>query len=112
MAAVKEAKQAEPLPYRMPKPCVGDPVVWHLEGDKNAGPNAARVIAVHTGCIDLVYDAQDSQRRVLGCHHVDDPRWVENPAGIRSRGGWDFSPFYKKIMALDARVADLESIVK
>lgn len=97
------------MSYSMPKVQVGDPVCWHVDaaaGDQYA--NAAIVTAVHPEHIDvIVFMSNRNPVPRTSVRHVDDPKLNEIDKQFRlEQGGWDYSPFHKRVQAMEGALSD------
>jgi hypothetical protein len=85
----------------MPRPELGDPVVWFPDGLETDRPLPAVVTHVGERTLALAVFAKDwvAVQPHDGVRHIKDPglRIQEE----RSRGGWDFSPFHKRVRRLE-----------
>lgn len=81
---------AEPQPYRMPRPEVGNIVVWYRIGKPIEGeaPKPAVVMRVNNSSVDLLFMGGSSGKFTVP--HISDPRMVRQEFAT-SEGSWDFA---------------------
>jgi hypothetical protein len=109
---VSEAVLEAPVDvYTMPAVEVGDQVVWYDSGDVNSNANAAVVTAVNAYGVELrvLNTGTVSGTYKRGVRHITDPKLKINEF-LRAEGGWDYSPFMKRVMLLESRMAAVEQV--
>lgn len=77
--------------FTMPRPDVGDDVLFYENGDRGRGAIPATVIRVFDYCIDIVsvgYSHQLTPKKTV--LHIDDPR-LSNPR-VAAQGAWEPKP--------------------
>lgn len=96
-------RQEELLAYKMPKPAVGDIVIWYRQAQRiDRREQAAIVTRVGEKAIDVWLIGSSI---VTGAKHYTDPRLRLNDEQ-REGGSWDFS---KTALQLQARLGEIES---
>ena len=107
--------QQELLQYQMPKPEVGDIIIWYRNAQQiERREQAAIVTRVGEKVIDL-YLVGSGNRVITGVKHVTDPRLRLND-DMREGGSWDFRKSEQKILArineLATKIEAIEDALK
>ncbi len=113
----KPAPAPAKAPYVMPKPRIGDTVLWHDDLESENPPMPAWVTRVSEDCLDLSILEHGVPKPLLkdGVRHINDP----DKAKIKrlEAGCWDFiesqsgPPSAAKLSAAENRIAILENQV-
>lgn len=111
---LRQLKREECDAFVMPRPAVGQAVVWYPSGTKESLPETAFVLRVGTkNCVIQ----RASGMAMESVRHINDPKLALN-AFQRETGAWDFTEYDKQIQeklgsgdSLAARVKDLEARV-
>jgi hypothetical protein len=97
-APVRQVTREEIAAFEMPRPLVGQPVLYHRRGMRNDRQAVIRFVRqVHQRSVDL----DGGMNNVL---HADDPRLHQNEHQ-RENGSWEFTPYD---LLLQERLAALE----
>ena len=93
---------------RMPKPAVGDPVLWFVDGTRE-GPSLPGVaLEVHEQSITIVVDSTIGQQLRDSVRYVEDPQLKVNEH-IREFGAWDWTPFFKQVQTCHAIMEEVKA---
>jgi hypothetical protein len=105
---IRQKLQEQIDAFTMPKPHIGQTVVWYPSAERSGRSEVAFVVkASHR---NVVLRMASGLPRETVCH-VDDPK-LKTSADIRESGAWDFTDEGKTIAALKADVAALQAKVK
>jgi hypothetical protein len=100
------AKPAEPV-YIMPKPDVGTPVMWFLEGHRQlAHPAIVMQVDMNSVCLSIYRKDSNQLDMRDGVRWCNDPR--KPPKEVQDEGTWDYTDHYKDYVKLKKQVADLQ----
>lgn len=104
-----------PPQFKMPRPMIGQTVLYFPYAEKNSAPSVITVSQVHEKTITA--HGRNGQLSLHALRHIDDPILKTN-RHVRDLGAWDFGQKDKEemnakeaIAALEARVAALEELV-
>lgn len=111
-APVVEAPPSPIDSFVMPRPVIGQTVLWYPNGDKNGDPEVT-IVRKRGHRTIVIGTALGVNREAV--RHVDDPK-LKQSVSQRESGAWDFNDRDKqydqllnKINSLDAKVSALES---
>jgi hypothetical protein len=105
---IRQKLQEQIDAFTMPKPHIGQTVVWYPSAERSGRSEVAFVVkASHR---NVVLRMASGLPRETVCH-VDDPK-LKTSADIRESGAWDFTDEGKTIAAIKADVAALQAKVK
>jgi hypothetical protein len=105
---IRQKLQEQIDAFTMPKPHIGQTVVWYPSAERSGRSEVAFVVkASHR---NVVLRMASGLPRETVCH-VDDPK-LKTSADIRESGAWDFTDEGKTIAALKANVEALQAKVK
>jgi len=105
---IRQKLQEQIDAFTMPKPHIGQTVVWYPSSERSGRSEVAFVVkASHR---NVVLRMASGLPRETVCH-VDDPK-LKTSADIRENGAWDFTDEGKTIKQLLADVAALQAKVK
>jgi hypothetical protein len=105
---IRQKLQEQIDAFTMPKPHIGQTVVWYPSAERSGRSEVAFVVkASHR---NVVLRMASGLPRETVCH-VDDPK-LKTSADIRESGAWDFTDEGKTIAAHKANVEALQAKVK
>lgn len=113
-APVAEAPPAPIDSFVMPKPVIGQTVLWYPNADKNGDPEVT-IVRKRGHRTIVVGTALGVNREAV--RHVDDPK-LRQSLSQRESGAWDFTERDKqygdivnRISTLEAKYAELEDLI-
>jgi hypothetical protein len=105
---IRQKLQEQIDAFTMPKPHIGQTVVWYPSAERSGRSEVAFVVkASHR---NVVLRMASGLPRETVCH-VDDPK-LKTSADIRESGAWDFTDERKQQLASDAKVVALAAAVE
>lgn len=107
-AEVADIRRAEIAAYTMPKPAIGQPVMWFPSGTRQTRGEV--VFVIRAGNRNIVVQRAGGICEE-GVRHIDDPK-LQLSEEQRIGGAWDFTDDAKNIVAYATKLADLEARVK
>jgi hypothetical protein len=105
---IRQKLQEQIDAFTMPKPHIGQTVVWYPSAERSGRSEVAFVVKASQR--NVVLRMASGLPRETVCH-VDDPK-LKTSADIRESGAWDFTDEGKTIAALKANVEALQAKVK
>jgi hypothetical protein len=105
---IRQKLQEQIDAFTMPKPHIGQTVVWYPSAERSGRSEVAFVVKASQR--NVVLRMASGLPRETVCH-VDDPK-LKTSADIRESGAWDFTDERKTIAALKANVEALQAKVK
>lgn len=112
---IRQLKQDEIAAYKMPRPSIGQSVLWYPSGTKETTAETTFVLEAKARTIVIQRASGVCEASV---RHLDDPK-LQLSIEQRAAGAWDFTDYDKRNVAqsktletLEARVAALEKKLK
>lgn len=96
-------------PYTPPHLQKGDHCLWFTDGDQSdKNGHVAICIQVAGPTADFLVFEHGRVRLKDNVRHGTDP-WLKNHEKFRKQQGtWDYSPFYKRVLELEAAFSDMK----
>lgn len=107
VAEMNEVEVGSPQ-YTMPKPIVGQQVLYYPSGRRSAEPQVAIVTRISVSGMNIALHVFGSRLNLGSVRHLDDPKLAQNQE-MRADGAWDFLADHYEMARLSKQVEELKA---